>query len=282
MCCCVPECLKGASSIFIRRRPPHPSQLTPRHTYDRMSQETVVSQTTPADPEGLVGIRLPTTPPSVDEALSHAEDGGDVELCAIKPTADLEAGVIAHPFAPSGQGSVNSLPRDGPSLPRVRISDVVDVNTFVGLTICGILSALFFSLILLGIGTMILVWASPFNSGDLAAEVYASLIGAVVVALAVGATVAFVDLVLRLSLRGRDGGTAHDRDRTVIVLGICAPASVFAMPLGLVMLPHLATETFAARHALALSATGLGAPCALALLIRGSAWLWHRMCAGSE
>ncbi|KAI1782896.1 hypothetical protein LXA43DRAFT_1068164 [Ganoderma leucocontextum] len=245
-----------------------------------MSQETVVSQTTPVDPQGLVDIRLPTTPPSGDEALSHAEDGGDVELCAVKPTSDLEAGVIASPLASSGEGDVENAPEDGSSSPRMR---KLDVSMLVITMTWGLPAALFSSVTAwgFGLGVAILIALPPYNSLDPLTTLKASIAGAPVVALAIAA-IAFVDLVFRRL--GKVQSTPGVL--TVIISAMCVFSSTFGMSLGFMMMPYLMTEMFGAVDALVMSTMGLlGGFLGIYLcyLFIGSLiWLWRytmRMCA---
>ena len=133
------------------------------------------------------------------------------------------------------------------------------LKTFATLVAFGLPSALFCSAYMWYAGGYILysLELPPYTSMDVMDMFRASMAGAPLVVLAVSAAA----LVLSGPPSSLDSETwrVSDRTGTACVVAVdCAPLSVFAMPLGFVMMPHLMVEGFGLRHALAMSATGLG------------------------
>ncbi|KAI1786431.1 hypothetical protein LXA43DRAFT_1033711 [Ganoderma leucocontextum] len=235
-----------------------------------MSQETLISQTSLSGSPRPATSWFPARPPSGYVALPYedSEDDSDVpvELWALKPASDIEARPI--PSSEYHHG-VDPSPQDGPSSPRTRMLGVL--RMFIILLTSGLPSTLFFSAFSWIIGGIVLgsiFKVAPYDTMDTGATFKASMAGAPVIALVVG-FLGFLYFVLRRlpSLprrtvgRDRQSSTVRAYDPAMDALAvssICAPASVLAMPLGLVMMPRLATETFGVWQALGVSATGLG------------------------
>ncbi len=211
-----------------------------------MSPETVASQTTPMDSQGPVDNRL------------HTRSGDSVELSTTKGTSDVKAGGATSPLASStGEGAAENPAEDASTSQRAKTFAVL--RAFVILVALGLGFALLYGPALYALGATTLngiFHVAPFTSVNLVQELIASLAGAPGATLAVG-TIASVDIVLRrLPRLGRDQlGIAECLDEMATVVG--ALSSVFATPLGFVMMPHLAMEEFGAWHALAVTATGL-------------------------
>ncbi len=195
-----------------------------------------------------------------DEVLPHVGNGAgsDRELFATKATSRIKAGAIAGPLASSTEdGAAEAPTEDASSLPRTKILAVLKMAAIPMARGLGFVLLYSPALCALGATTLNGIFhVAPFTSVPLVGQLTASLAGAPVAALAVGA-IAFVDFVLRrLPGLGRDQGVPQCLDEMALVVG--ALSSVFAMPLGFVMMPHLATEEFGVWYALAVTATGLG------------------------
>lgn len=140
------------------------------------------------------------------------------------------------------------------SLPTPTRTKTLEASkTFAILVAFGLPSALFCSAYMWYAGGYILysLELPPYTSMGVMDMFRASMAGAPLVVLVVSAAA----LVLSGSPRP---DSSDDAQMACIVAVVCAPLSVFAMPLGFVMMPHLMVEGFGLRHALAMSATGLG------------------------
>ncbi|KAM5539199.1 hypothetical protein V8D89_007072 [Ganoderma adspersum] len=229
-----------------------------------MFQETLVSQPSIS--------WFPVRYPSGYETLPYEEDAeedSDAEYWALKPASDIEANPATHPSSASGERAVETSPQDGPRLP-VRTTMLGVMRMVAILLTAGLPSTLVFSAFTWLIGGIVLCALArvpPYDTMDVNGTFRASMAGAPVISLVVGA-LALLDLVLRrlpkMRMRRADPiiqGRSAEYDAATDALAIssiCAPLSVLAMPLGFLMMPHLATETFGVWHALAVSTTGFG------------------------
>ena len=264
-----------------------------------MSQETLVSQTAPSHSLDIIATCFLGRPPTGYEALpcEGSEDESDVELCAFKWTSesDVEASPITtypHPSLTSGSRTTVPHPslgeRRSPSrstrIPTLGVLKISAILLIAGLpsTLGSSFFASIFGAHLLNVLHALEV-PTYASADDIGAAVQTSIAGAPLVALAVGA-LAVLDFVLRRlprlkSRRGpgrdidRDG--VYDQASDILILScICVPASVFAMPLGLLMMPHLGSETFGVWSALGWSAMGLGVPLVAVSFPLLLLWLW--------
>ncbi|PIL26795.1 hypothetical protein GSI_11131 [Ganoderma sinense ZZ0214-1] len=269
----------------------HPTPLTPLATQlariylslsPLMSQETLVTQSSLSDAHKSAISWFPARRPSGYEALPYEEPGEDsdvdTEHWALKPASDIEASPTTRPLPASGSRKIEGSSTDGPSAPCTMMMRGVAGTVAIHL-IAGLPATLFFgaySWIIGGIVLCALARLPPYDTMDVNGTFWATMAGAPVVSLIVGA-LALVDLVLRRlpNLRqasrpgadhlrqGRDTRTTRAyeydaADDAVAISSICAPLSVFAMPVGLLMMPRLVTETFGVWNGLAVSATGFG------------------------
>lgn len=235
-----------------------------------MSQESLVSQSNIFHSSKPATSWFPIRVPSGYEALAYegdsdddedSEGDSDVALWVLKPASDIEASPYTSPSPASRERPTESSRKGGTSSLRTRTRGVLKMFLVIltaGLPFTFFVSA--FSWLVGGIVLSSILKVSPYNTTDSGPPFKASMAGAPVVALVVGAF-AFLDFVVRrLPSVARADRQYDPWDDATTVASICVPASVLAMPLGLVMMPHLATETFGAWHALGWSATGLGVP----------------------
>ena len=278
-------------TLFVTHRPIRILHL--------MSQETLVSQTTPSHSLDIIATCFLGRPQMGYEALpcEDSEDESDVELCAFKWTSesDVEASPITTYLHPSlAAGSRTTVPhpsigeRRSPSwstwIPTFGVLKISAILLIAGLpsTLGSSFFACIFGAHLLNVLHALEV-PTYASVDDIGAAVQTSIAGAPLVALAVGA-LAVLDFVLRRlprlqSRRGpgrdidRDG--VYDQASDILILSyICVPASVFAMPLGLLMMPHLGSKTFGVWSALGWSAMGLGVPLVAVSFPLLLLWLW--------
>ena len=181
----------------------------------------------------------------------------------MKHTPNVEVGRTVSPLVSPGAHDAGSSPPahhgSGQRQTAMKISDVL--RTFVSLVIV-VACTCVFSGLALGLGTTIPFSVPPFTFNPATFEVQfkTTLIGALVVGPAVGVMATVVNLVFHQLSRPRTIGTGNFGTRPINIWVYALP-SIFAIPLGLAMLPRLATETFEPLQALAMSAIRLGAPC---------------------
>ena len=235
-----------------------------------MSQHTPVSLTAPSHSASTTTAWIPARPSTGYEPLPYedSEDHGDIKFGTLTLTSDVETGPTTSPsppLAPEVHDTNTPAPRNCQIPSRTTLLRVGVLKVFVILLLAGLPSTLFFSLVAWLVGGAVLqaFEVPPYDAADLGVAFKASIAGAPVVALAVGA-LAFLDFVVRRlpRLRYRSHGAAYDQESDICVIScVCAPASVCAMPVGLLMMPQLGMETkFGVWHALGWSVTGLGVP----------------------
>ena len=246
-----------------------------------MSQETLVSETTISDsPRPLISW-FTTTLPSGYEALpyedvdSDSDEDSDVDLWALKPASDIEASPVPHPFPASREPNTATSTKRYPSSSRTSSRMRGVPKMFLILLTAGLPSTLFFSTLAWLVGGVVLrsiFKVPPYDTMDSRAAFNASMAGAPIIALVAG-VLAFLDFALRrlpklrASADGQGKSIEYDpMEDALSISSVCALACVLAMPLGFVMMPHLATETFGAWHGLGWSATGMGAAVGLILV----------------
>ena len=249
-----------------RRRHSPPSHLF----LALMSQETLVRQPTLSVSPKPVVSWFPVRYPSGYEALPYEDDSeedSDAELWALRPASDIEASPATHPSSVSGSSAVVTSPQDGLK-PPARTTMLGVLRMVAILLTAGLPSTLVFSAFTWLIGGIVLCALAkvpPYDTMDVNGTFKASMAGAPIVSLVIG-VLALLDLVLRRLPKmrreyrqGRSTKDGYDAAADALTISsICAPLSVFAMPLGFLMMPHLVTETFGVWHALAVSMTGLG------------------------
>ena len=233
-----------------------------------MSQHALISPTAPSQSGSTTTAWIPARPPAGYEPLpcEDSEDHGDIKFGTLTLTSDAETGPTISPspaLAPEAHNTNAPAPRDRQNASRTRLHGVLKM--FVILMLAGLPSTLFFSLVAWLVGGAVLqaFEVPPYDAADLGMAFKASMSGAPVVALTVGA-LAFLDFIVRRlpRLRYRSHGAAYNQESDICAIScVCAPASVCAMPVGLLMMPQLAMGTkFGVWHALGWSVTGLGVP----------------------
>ena len=246
-----------------------------------MSQETLVSETSISDSPRPFTSWFTTRSPSGYGALPYedsdvdSEEDSDVELWVLKPTADIEASPVPRPFPASRQRDLEASTKCCPNSLRTRSRMRGVPKMFLILLTAGLPSTLFFTALAWLVGSIVLrsiFKVSLYVTMDSRAAFNASMAGAPIVALVTG-VLAFLDFALRRLPKLR--ASADNQGKTIeydpmedafFISSVCALACVLAMPLGLVMMPHLATGTFGAWHALGWSAAGMGVPVGLILV----------------
>ena len=270
--------------MYLPNHPTHASRHSPLNQHlplNLMSQETLVSETGISDSPRPLTSWFTTTPPSGYEALpyedvdSDSDEDSDVELWALKPAADIEASPVPRPFSTSTERNTAASAKRSPNSPRTNSRMRGVPKMFLILLTAGLPSTLFFSALAWLVGGIVLrsiFKVSPYDTMDSRAAFNASMAGAPIVALATG-VLAFLDFALRrlpklrASADGQGNTIEYDPiEDALSISSVCALACVLAMPLGFVMMPHLATETFGVWHGLGWSATGMGVPVGLILV----------------
>ncbi|PIL35276.1 hypothetical protein GSI_02001 [Ganoderma sinense ZZ0214-1] len=257
-----------------------------------MSHETLVSQFSLSDSPKLLTSWFASKPPSGYEALPYEEDsesesdehseddeaseeGSDVELWVLQSPSDIEACPATHLSPASRELITESTPKRGSGSPHTRMCGVLKMSLI--LLTAGLPFTLLFSALSWLVGGIVLssiFKAPPYDTASSGAAFKASMAGAPLVALAVGALTFLDFLVRRLPSASADQSQYDPQGDAMAVAVMSAAASVLAMPLGFLMAPRLGTETFGAWHALGWSATGLGVPVGGVLLCCLPQLLW--------